>query len=60
MLCFEEVFYMKIAEYYCDIVIYNKKFIFGVRPSLPSCHRVSETLGVSNAESSKDVFCYIN
>lgn len=41
------MFYLKIAEYYSDIVIYNK-FIFGLHPF--SYHRAPKILGISYAE----------
>ena len=42
----------------CDIVIYNKKYIFGLLPC--SWHGAPKTLGTSSDKSSKGITCYVN
>ena len=42
----------------CDIMIYNKKNIFGLFP--PSWQRAPKILGFSHEENEKGVFCYVN
>lgn len=42
----------------CDIVTYNKKYIFGLSPL--SWHRAPKAIGISCDESDKSVFCYVN
>ena len=41
---------------HCDIVIYNKKYVFGLSTSFQN--RAPKTLGISQADSDKGVICY--
>ena len=41
----------------CNIVTYNKKYIFGLG-TIP--HRVPKTFRISCDEKDKGVFCYVN
>lgn len=46
------------CETFCDIVICNKKSVFGLCP--PFWYMAPQILGISCNESSKGVFCYVN
>lgn len=43
---------------HCDIVIYNKEYVFGLSPGFQN--RAPKTFGIPQADSDKSVVCQIN